>query len=166
MEPEQRISRPEPAVNGYATSTAPTRVEWFSDKFISTGLSVTIIVYVVAAKVSEVHFRKSAVRVAGQVVKRFPRQHYTSYYVAYHRYGVRRVAEYCGPPARILFDEGDALEILIDPTRPPDTAVPDRVSSAGSGSGNCSLPDEPLIRLWDAVYFFAAIGLLVYAHWS
>ncbi|HET8932113.1 MAG TPA: hypothetical protein VFN67_01675 [Polyangiales bacterium] len=139
-------------------------MEWFSDKFISTGLSVFILGYLILAKVSERKFRMSAVPVTGQVVKRFPRQHYTSYYVAYHREGIRRVAEWCGPPARILFDEGDTLEILIDPSQPPDTPVPDKVSSSGSASGNCSLVGESIWKLWDFLYLFAAIGLLLYTY--
>jgi hypothetical protein len=125
---------------------------------------LTIIVYVVVAKVSEYTFRKTAVTVSGQVVKRFPRQHYTSYYLAYHRDGVRRVAEYCGPPARVLFNEGDTVEILIDPKNPPDTAVPNHISASGSASGNCSLPNEPLFQLWDFFYLTAAAGLLVYTY--
>jgi hypothetical protein len=140
-------------------------MEWLSDKLIGTGLSVTIIVYLIVAKLSEHTFRKTAVQVTGHVVKRFPRQHYTSYYIAYHRDDVRRVAEYCGPPARILFNEGDSVEILIDPKQPPDTAVPTNVSSAGSGSGSCSLPNEPLFRLWDYLYLAAAVAALIYTYW-
>jgi hypothetical protein len=140
-------------------------MEWLSDKLIGTGLSVVIIVYVMVAKVSEHRFRKTAVQVAGQVLKRFPRQHYTSYYIAYHRDDVRRVAEYCGPPGRILFDEGDCVEILIDPKRPPDTAVPNYISSSGSGSGSCSLPNEPLFQLWDYLYLTAAVAALIYTYW-
>lgn len=140
-------------------------MDWLSDTIISTGLSSLIIVYVIVAKVSEYNFRKTAVPVIGQVVKRFPRQHYTSYYIAYHREDVRRVAEYCGPPARILFNEGDTVEILIDPKNPPNTAVPSQISASGSASGNCSLPNEPLLQLWDFVYLTAAVALLVYTYW-
>jgi len=39
-------------------------MEWFSDKLISTGLSVCIIGYVIVAKVSERRFQRSAVAVA------------------------------------------------------------------------------------------------------
>jgi hypothetical protein len=140
-------------------------MEWLSDKVISTGLSSIIIIYVVVAKFTESSFRRTAIPVIGTVVKRFPRQHYTSYYVAYHRDEVRRVAEYCGPPARFLFNEGDSVEILIDPRKPPDTAVPDQVSSSGSASGNCSLPNEPLFQFWDFVYLAAALGLLAHTYW-
>lgn len=140
-------------------------MQWLSDTVIGAVLSLTIIVYVIVAKVSESRFRSTAVPVTGTVVKRFSRQHYTSYYVAYHRDGVRRVAEYCGPPGRILFDEGDTLEILFDPAKPPDTAVPNEVSSSGSASGNCSLPNEPLFQLWDFVFLTAAVGLLAYTFW-
>lgn len=140
-------------------------MEWLSDKLISTALGLGIILYLIVAKASEYTFRKTAILVAGEVVKRFPRKHYTSYYIAYHRDGARRVAEYCGPPARILFNEGDSVEILIDPKRPPDTAVPDQVSASGSASGSCSLPSEPLFQLWDYIYFIAALGLLAYTWW-
>jgi|GEM_PF-3781214 len=139
-------------------------MEWFSDKLISTGFSVFIIGYVVVAKVSERKFRSSAVAVTGKIVKRFPRQHYTSYYVAYDRDGLGRVAEYCGPPMRMLFDEGDDIQILIDPTRPPDTTVPDKISASGSAAGNCSLVDEPIWKLWDVLYLVAAVALLLYTY--
>jgi hypothetical protein len=140
-------------------------MDWLDDKLIGTGLSVAMIAYIVLAKHSEHTFRKTAVRVPGQVVKRFPRQRYTSYYIAYQRDNLRRVAEYCGPPARLLFDEGDSVTILIDPNRPPDTEVPNQISAAGDGSGNCSLPNQPLFQFWDYLYLSAAVAMLAYTHW-
>lgn len=139
-------------------------MDWSNDKVISAGLSVFMIGYIILAKVSERHFRKTAVPVTGKVVKRFPRKHYTSYYVAYHRQDVRRVAEYCGPPMLMRYDEGDNIEILIDPERPPDTAVPGNIAWSGSGSGNCSLVGEPVWKLWDFIYLIAAVGLLIYTY--
>lgn len=136
-----------------------------SDKVYGTVLGVGVLSYVVWGKVSEYRFRKTAVSVTGRVIKRFPRMRYTSYYVAYNRAGTSRVAEYCGLPGRFLFDEGDAAEILIDPTHPPDTTVPDRVSSAGAPAGNCSLADERLFGFWDFFYVVASIGALAYAWW-
>ena len=129
-------------------------------------LGILLFGYVEYAKVSEYRFRRRSIRVQGKVLKVYSHQHSTSYFLSYDHEGVTRAAEYCGVPLRREFEPGDTVEILIDPTDPPDSEVPGDTQNApgrGIGAGNCSRVDASFLGLWDGVYLVMAIALIVYS---
>lgn len=127
-------------------------------------LGAALIGFVLFGKWSELRARKQAVRVRARVVKVFSHRHVTSYFVRYTWQGAERTAEYQGPPLRTQFAEGDTLEILIDPARSPDVAIPDAPHDAPNAAltgGTCSLAGAPLWSVWDGLYLVAGIVLIV-----
>lgn len=127
-------------------------------------LGAALIGFVLFGKWSELRARKHAVRIAARVVKVFSHRHVTSYFVRYSWQGAERTAEYQGPPLRTQFSPGDALEILIDPERTPDVAIPEDTHdapNAGVGGGTCSLAGTPVWSVLDALYLLGGIVLIV-----
>ena len=123
--------------------------------------AVIVLVYVVFGKWAELRFRRRAVLVKGEVLKVFPHRHVTSYFVRYEFDGLSRTAEYCGAPLLREFSPGDAIELLIDGSAPPDTPAPDRWHNApGAHSGNARRPGAPLVSLFDFIYVGVALYLI------
>jgi hypothetical protein len=132
------------------------------DPLVRSALGLVFLAFIVYGKWADYRFRKQAVLVPGTVRAKVPRRRYTSYYISYRLRDVDRVAEYCGPPLRALWQEGDSVEILIDPSSPPSTNIPEGpVTWSGSGSGNCSVPDRPLLSMWDYMHTLIAAAVIV-----
>lgn len=137
-----------------------------AQSIFSVVLGTVLLCYVVYAKWSEYRFRRTAIRVQGKVLKVFPHRHSTSYFLSYEIEGLTRSTEYCGMPLLREFEPGDTVEILIDPNDPPDSEVPETTHNApgrGVGGGNCVRAGSSIFRLWDGIYIFASIALIVYA---
>ena len=120
--------------------------------------AVIVLICFVLAKVHLIRFRKHAVEVSGEVLKIFPHRQHTSYFIKYDYDGATRVAEYAGMPLVRELEIGEQVIILIDSTRPPDVPVPGKRHNATSQSGNCRLPGQPLISIWDLL----VVGLCAY----
>lgn len=116
--------------------------------------------WIAYGKYTDLRFRKRAVAVRGIIVRKFPRQRYTSFFIRYEFGGQTRGAEYCRIGSGAL-EEGQSLTILIDPKAPPDSKIPEgNAVSAGIDWGNCILPTTPLWAAWDFVYLLGALILL------
>ena len=112
----------------------------------------------VLAKIDAVRFRKRALEVSGEVLKIVNHRQHTSYFIKYEYEGATRVAEWAGLPLVRELKEGERVQILIDRTAPPDVPLPDKFHIATTQGGNCRLPGQPLISLWDVV----VVGICVY----
>ena len=117
-----------------------------------------VLVCFVLAKIDAIRFRKRAVEVSGEVLKIFSHRQHTSYFIRYLYDGSTRVAEYAGPPLVRELKVGERIQILIDGKAPPDVPVPESFHNAKTQTGNCRLPGQPLISLWDVLI----VGICVY----
>jgi len=136
-------------------------LEIFKRWHLDLAIAALVLIQLMFGKWAEWRFRKRAVRVKGEVLKTFPHRHFTSYFVRYEYREVSRVAEYCGLPLVREFRPGDAIELLVDGSAPPNVPVPEDWHNApGAHTGNSRRPDSPFVSFMDFVYVGVAVYLI------
>lgn len=131
---------------------------------IDAVVGALLLAFIAYGKANQFRFRRRAVAVTATVAKVLNHPRVTSHFVRYSLEGKERGAEFRTSAFRRTFGPGDTVQILIDPTDPPDDAIPE-----GSGSkevalgGSCVLAGEASMSFWEFLYIAGALSLIYFS---